>query len=260
LDLADQDEKGLILVDGKASALVPADDAGLLHGAGVFETLRTYGEEPFRLGVHLDRLQQSAAALGLGLDRGAIEEEIRAHLAVDVSLRFTLTASGRRILQRRSIDSSYVGVPRTVAPIEWIHPVGLPGNVKHTSRAPWLATAAALGVDEVLLCDPDGLILEANRSNVFAVINGRLKTPPLDGNQLEGVTRGALLDAAKHRGIAVDIEAVPNWAPFEALYLSSTLKELAPVEAIGEERLSTVHPLGVALHEAFRELVASECG
>jgi branched-subunit amino acid aminotransferase/4-amino-4-deoxychorismate lyase len=253
------EHRGLLLVNGEPSGTVPADDSALLHGVGVFETLRTYGEKPFRLGAHMERLRHSAAALGIPLDLMEVSEEIQAHLALDVSIRVTLTASGQRILQRKAIDPAYVRIPRRVAPIDWIHPVGLPGDVKHTSRAPWLATASALGVDEVLLCDPDGRILEANRSNVFAVVDGRLKTPPLDGNQLAGITRGALLEAAVMAGIAIDEEDLSNWAPFEAMYLSSTLKELAPVSAIGEEALPTDHPLGEALYEAFKALVAREC-
>jgi branched-subunit amino acid aminotransferase/4-amino-4-deoxychorismate lyase len=85
-----------------------------------------------------------------------------------------------------------------------------------------------------------------------------MKTPPLRGEQLAGVTRAALLDAAAWIGMPIDEEDVPTWAPFEALYLSSTLKELAPVESIGEEQLRVDHPLGVELLAAFRELVARE--
>jgi branched-subunit amino acid aminotransferase/4-amino-4-deoxychorismate lyase len=249
----------LLLVNGKQVDFVRADDTALLQGVGVFETLRTYGATPFRLGAHLERLQYSARILGVSLDLVEVAEEIQMHLGENVSIRYTLTGSGTRILQRRPIDPGYVGRARTVAPIDWIHPVGLPGDIKHTSRLPWLASAQALGVDEVLLCDPDGRILEANRSNVFAVVGGRLQTPPLDGNQLEGVTRGALLDAARQAGIEVSEEEVPSWADFDAFYLSSTLKELAPVSAIGEERISTEHPLGTALYAAFRSLVAEEC-
>lgn len=258
-ELGEKLVKEVILVNGRPCDSALARDPALLFGVGVFETLRTYGLQPFRLAAHLERLQRSALAVGIALDWVQVAEEIQSQLAHDVSIRYTLTAGGARILHRRPIDPGYVGQTRTVAPMDWIHAVGLPGTVKHTSRAPWLLTAHVLGVDEVLLCEPGGLILEANRSNVFAVVDGRLTTPPLDGNQLEGVTRAALLEAAAQAGIEVSEAPLPNWAPFEALYLSSTLKELAPVSAIGEERLPTNHPLGIQLHAAFRKLVAAEC-
>jgi branched-chain amino acid aminotransferase len=249
----------VIWVNGKACDSALAEDPALLFGVGVFETIRTYGQRPFRLAAHLERLQHSAAAIGIPLDLVQVAEEIQSQLAQNVSIRYTLTGGGARILHRRPIDPDAMGRARTVALMEWIPALGLPGTVKHTSRAPWLLTAQALGVDEVLLCEPGGLLLEANRSNVFAVVDGRLTTPPLDGNQLAGVTRGALLEAATQAGIEVVEAPLPNWAPFEAFYLSSTLKELAPVSAIGEDRLPTTHPLGLQLHEAFRKLVAAEC-
>ena len=253
-------ELSLLLVNGEAGLRLPADDLGVLHGLGVFETMRTYGERFFRLDAHLNRLEHSAETMGISFDRSVVRREIEMGCGLDVAVRYTLTASGHRILQRRPIDPDYIARPRVVAPIDWRSPIGLPGSVKHTSRAPWLVTAQALGVDELLLCDPQGRVLEASRSNVFAILEGRLKTPPLDDSFLEGVTRGALLDAAAHAGIDVECAHFSTWEPFEALYLSSTLKEFAPVEAIGEQEYPTRHPLGEALYAAFRALVERECG
>ena len=249
----------MILVNGETVDRIPADDSGVVHGVGVFETLRTYGTVPFRLGAHLRRLQDSAVALGIPCDLEVIERECLQHCHQDVSQRVTLTGGGNRILQIRPIDSTYVGRSLWVAPIESPPTVGLPGTVKHTSRAPWLAAAAALEVDEVLLCARDGRILEANRSHVFAVQEGTIKTPPLDGDQLEGVTRGALLDAAREAGLPLEEAPLYSWEEFDALYLSSTLKELAPVVKLGEEPLRGWEPLGEALLAAFRSLVGREC-
>ncbi|MFN8028186.1 MAG: aminotransferase class IV [Acidimicrobiia bacterium] len=49
-------------------------DHGLLVGDGVFETVRVYGGQPFAWRRHLDRLEHSAAGLGLGLPT---REELR---------------------------------------------------------------------------------------------------------------------------------------------------------------------------------------
>ena len=220
--------------------------------------MRTYGASLFRWDAHKQRLKNSARALQIPFEEDHIEREVLQAVGVDRRIRITLTGSGNRVVESRPIDPDYVGRPRRVAPIEWTPSIGLPGDVKHTSRASWLASARALGVDEVLLCSADGRILEANRSNVFAVLGGRMKTPPLRGEQLSGVTRGALIEAAKCIGMSIDEEDLPTWAPFEAFYLSSTLKELAPVESIGDEHLPVDHPLGVELLAAFRELVARE--
>ena len=44
-------------------ATVSAFDAGLLHGAGLFETMRSYNGRVFRGRQHLERLWQSARGL-----------------------------------------------------------------------------------------------------------------------------------------------------------------------------------------------------
>jgi len=60
-----------------------------------------------------------------------------------------------------------------------------------------LARSMALDPDEQLLIeDDDGELLETDRANIFAVIDGVLCTPPADGRLLPGVTRDALLRAA----------------------------------------------------------------
>ena len=67
-------------------ATVSALDAGLLLGAGLFETLRIYGGRPFRLGAHLARLRES-------LDRGDVEELAReAHTIKGSAANFGATA------------------------------------------------------------------------------------------------------------------------------------------------------------------------
>ena len=75
----------LASVDGSisptAEASIPVADDGLLRGDGVFEMVRLYGGRPFTLADHLDRLERSAAAIELPLDRAVIEREIDALLA-----------------------------------------------------------------------------------------------------------------------------------------------------------------------------------
>jgi len=56
-------------IDGRVcnerEARIPVKDHGLLYGDGVFEGLRIHQGGVFRLEAHLDRLQASAAAIGL---------------------------------------------------------------------------------------------------------------------------------------------------------------------------------------------------
>src|SRR2546423_6408728 len=95
----------LTSVDGQivdtAEARIPASDDGLLRGDGVFEVIRLYAGRPFALGEHLDRLERSAAAIELPIERGPFEEEISALLAEfgehEGQLRLVVTRGGRRL-------------------------------------------------------------------------------------------------------------------------------------------------------------------
>src|SRR3954447_22988915 len=81
--------------------MVPAADDGLLRGDGVFEVIRLYSGRPFALSEHLDRLERSAAALHLPLERPPFEGEITTLLAEfgdhEGQLRLVVTRGGRRL-------------------------------------------------------------------------------------------------------------------------------------------------------------------
>jgi branched-chain amino acid aminotransferase len=249
-----------VFVNGVEGAGLPADDLGFTRGMNVFETLRTYGRSPFRIDQHLKRLEDSAKAMEVPLaSLEEVREEILEYVEADVWMRITLTAGHNRVLHVHPVEAAKVGRPVRVASVQMTPMPWLPGSVKHGSRAAWVLAARARGVDEVVFTTPSGHVLEANRSNIFAVVGGVVRTPPNDGEKLEGVTRGALVEAALRAGLPFDDSPLALHTDFEELYLSSTLKELAPVETI-DDRSVGGGPVGAALHEAFRALVAEECG
>src|SRR3954468_23764218 len=95
----------LASVDGRitatADASIPLKDDGLYRGDGVFEVIYLYAGRPFALGEHLDRLERSAAAIELPIDRDRFEAEIDALLAEfgdhEAQLRLIATRGGRRL-------------------------------------------------------------------------------------------------------------------------------------------------------------------
>src|SRR4051795_12046099 len=101
----------LASVDGTivptAEATVPLKDDGLYRGDGVFEVIYLYRGRPFALAEHLDRLERSATAIELPVDRPALEREIEALLrrleAEDALLRLIATRGGHRIAAREPV-------------------------------------------------------------------------------------------------------------------------------------------------------------
>lgn len=251
----------MILVDGIEGAQVPADDPGLLLGWTAFDTLRCYGRIPFRLEAHLARLAASAQALGLASpDLGLLRAEIAQVAAPDVRIRLTLTAGGRRIVDGAPIPAGTVGRDVAVMRLVWAPGHALPSTVKHGSRLAWALAAQSAGVDEVLLVDGQGLVLEASRSAVVAVVDGAIRVSPLDGRQLASITRQALQEAAVQAGLPVQVAPLRADLGVDELYLASTLKELSPVVSIDGAPGPGGGPVGRELHAAFRALVARECG
>ena len=99
----------LVYINGelveRSEARVSAFDRGLLYGYGLFETMRSYGGQVFRIDRHLSRLLRSAEVLGIGtaLDTSELERAVYDTLAAnklsDARIRLTVTAGeGERSL------------------------------------------------------------------------------------------------------------------------------------------------------------------
>ena len=242
-----------ILVNGQVEGGIPGDDPGVLRGLIVFDTLRTYGSRPFRLAEHLGRLERSAAACGIPMpSRRVLEADIARVTGEDHWIRVTLTAGGNRIVEARPVDPAKPGRAVRCATVRTLPSPFLPGSVKHGSRLSWVLAARELGVDEVIFVDLEGHVLEANRSNVVAVVGGALVFPPDDGRALSGVTRGALIEAGA--GLELVERPLHIDEPIQELYLASTLKELAPVAELDGRPIGG-GPVGKSLQRRFRRLV-----
>lgn len=252
-----------VMVNGVEGAGLPGDDPGFTRGLNVFETMRTYGRRIFRLEQHIDRLCGSASRLELPLPPRALMTAELEQLALrgeNLLLRIALTAGGNRVCSVEPVPEPRIGRPLRVATVEMEPSPFLPGTVKHGSRASWVLAARELRVDEVMFIDDSGFILECNRSNVFGVIDGVLCTPELDGSLLPGVTRSALLQAARELRMPLEIGLVPINSNFSELYVSSTIKEIAPVLELDGERLPCWGPIGRALQNGLRLIIQRECG
>jgi branched-chain amino acid aminotransferase len=228
----------LASVDGRispsAEATVPMVDDGLYRGDGAFEVIRLYKGRPFALGDHLDRLERSAAAIQLELDRAALEGEIDALLAEaggpDGQLRLIVTRGGRRIAAIEPIPPH--GETVRVAGVTYSPTVILNGVKSLSYAANMQATrlAQAQGADEAVLVQPDGTVLEPPTSAIFWVSpQGSLRTPALDVGVLESITRDRLvkaLDVEEGAWPVADLRAASE------AFLASTTREIQAVSSI----------------------------
>ena len=255
----------LTSVDGRIvptpEARIPASDDGLLRGDGVFEVIRLYAGRPFALSEHLDRLERSAAAIELPVEREPLETEISALLAEfgehEGQLRLVITRGGRRLAATENLPP--MGETVSLASVTYSPTVILTGVKSLSYAANMQATrlAKAQGADEAVLVRPDGIVLEPPTSTIFWVSgDGLLLTPSLDAGILASITRSRILD---------QLEVTEGEFPIDDLrgaqeaFLASTVREVQPVVAIdGAELPSCPGERTVEAREAFTAVLARE--
>lgn len=126
-------------------------------------------------------------------------------------------------------------------------PGHVPPEVKSGNYLPSvmaLAAARRRGAYEALMLDMHGQLSEGASSNFFAVIGGRLVTPPRSVGILAGVTRGMLLKLAGSFGVAVSEEPLSladALAADEAL-ITSSIRGIMPVVRIDQHQIGTGSP------------------
>jgi len=257
--------KELASVDGwispTAEARIPVADDGLLRGDGVFEMVRLYGGRPFTLDDHLDRLERSAAAIELPLDRPTIEGEIEALLAdfgdADAALRIVLTRGGRRILLTEPLPPHPESI--RVATVTYAPSVILTGvkSISYAANMQATRTAASRGADEAVLVRPDGIVLEAPTSTVFWVAaEGGLRTPSLETGILESITRARI---ARELHVEEGAWPVEDLRGAHEAFLASTTREVQSILAIdGRELAEAPGPRTREAAEGFERVIGRE--
>jgi branched-chain amino acid aminotransferase len=252
----------LTSVDGritdKQSAVIPTADDGLQRGDGVFEVIRLYSGRPFALDEHLDRLERSAAAIELPLERAPLEMEISSLLEEfgehEAQLRLIVTRGGRRLAFTENLPPYASEESVSLAAVDYSPNLILNG-VKSLSYAANMQASRigkARGADEALLVRPDGIVLEAPTSTIFWVTaDGVLRTPSLDVGILASITRDRLV-----RELEVEEGAFPleDLLAAKEAFLASTVREVQGISAIDETELPEC--VGERTGEAARAFAA----
>lgn len=262
------------------AARVSPFDHGLLVGDGVFETLRVYDGVPFAWTRHAERLNRSAAGLGLvvpAIDelRTAAEAVIAANGVHEGRLRITVTGGPAPLgSERADVPPTWIVAATPMEP--WPPTVdvvvapwprnerGAVAGLKTTSYAEnvrALTFAQDRGAGEALFTNTRGELCEATGSNVFVVRDGMLATPPPDSGCLLGVTRVLLLDLAARSGIAHREKALPVDAVGEAdeAFLTSSTREVHPIAHVDGVALPVAPgPVTTQLAIAFADLVRTD--
>ena len=256
----------LASVDGVISATtdatVPLPDDGLYRGDGVFEVIRLYSGRPFALREHLDRLERSAAAIELPVERRLLERELEALLesfgSDDAQLRIVVTRAGRRVLLTEELPER--GASVRLATVTYSPTVILTGvkSLSYAANMQASRIAGARGADEALLVRPDGVVLEAPTSTIFWVSpEGGLRTPSLEAGILDSITRAQIIRPLHAEEGEFPVEDVLG---AREAFLASTVREVQPVAAIDRHELEAPGPRTREAEEAFKRSLERALG
>ncbi len=235
-------------------------DRGFLFGDGIYEVTPIYNNKPLGEKEHYQRLIKSLAEVGIKSPYTLEEWTEKMNPLLDANnsaemLYIQVTRGVEPVRKHRfpvdvlptvfafvmsfkpPISLDYQGCSAHLLPdLRWqrcdVKSISLIGNILAYHQL----YEKGAEKDEALLTRTDGKnthIVECPSSNIFAVVDDVIVTPPLD-NILVGVTRGMVIEDAKRLGLPI-IEcplSVENLARASEVWVTNSYEELKPVVKI----------------------------
>ena len=236
----------LPLADAKISVL----DRGFLFGDGIYEVIPSYYGRLFHFQQHFERLENSLAAIRLANPytseqwHSLLEPLLDADRNQYIYLQITRGVAPKRdhafpentrptVFAMCSDIVPFAGKDKGIKAVtmddsRWklcnAKTITLLANILHRQDALDQGSAEAILVR-------DDYVTEGAASNVFAVIDGILVTPPKGNDILPGITRDVILEIAYKNHIACreDIILLSQLKSADEIWVSSSTREIIPV-------------------------------
>jgi|AntRauTorckE5430_2_1112549.scaffolds.fasta_scaffold00038_34 D-alanine transaminase len=274
----------LISINGQFNRNIPVTDRGFLFGESVYEVIPLYHKQPFRMNLSLQRLEKGFAffsrkPLPIKHIKKMISDYI--HKLEDLptdNIYIQVTTGSMRFRDHRPDESTTpnVIIHQTKAP-----PISLErykkgfsvicvpdnrsslANIKSnqlSQNTMALKEAIEQGFDDAIFVK-NHCAIEGSSSNLFAVINGVIRTPPTLGI-LPGITRQTVLEIAEKHNLPYEILPITldELSRADEVFLSSSLKSLKPIIHI--ENVFSKRETGkvwLKLFKLFYEYVNEHC-
>ena len=205
------------------------DNRAFHFGDGLFESIRVLGGKARFVDAHWARLSTGADLLRItlppGFDRQRFDDALQAIIQrsgiPSGRLRFTLYRGGEGYYRPQTDQGSYAIELKAIQEERYVlNPNGLLVDIWPEMRKPvnelsrhktlncqYYIMAAlwsrSRGLDDCLLQNDRGNIIESSAGNLFIVSNGVLYTPSLSDGCLGGVMRAQVINLALANGIKV---------------------------------------------------------
>jgi D-alanine transaminase len=249
----------LPLADAKVSVL----DRGFLFGDGVYEVIPAYNGRLFRLEDHITRLNNSLSGIRLPLPHSVADwEAIFRPLLADNRDQYIYLQVTRGSAPKRDHGFPEHIVPTIFAMCADIKPFagridGIKAVTLDDTRWQLCNLKAITLLGNILLRQEaldqgcaeailvrNGYVVEGAASNLFAVLDGELITPPKSHEILPGITRDVILELASAHNIPYqeDIIALEALHNASEIWVASSTREIVPVIELDGEQVGNGKP------------------
>lgn len=243
-------------------------DRGFLFGDGVYEVIPVYGGRLFRFQHHSQRLQNSLDGIRLTnplqdnewlqmltslLHNNGVTQNTQQDYSVYLQVTRGTATKRDHLFPANVIPTLYASC-QPITPVDpaileqGITAITLQDNrwlrcnIKAITLLPNVLLrqqADDAGASEAILIR-DGLAIEGTASNLFAIQNGMILTPPKGPQLLPGITRDLVLELAQQHSIGfqetpIEVETLKN---ADEIWITSSTREIVPVTRLDD------HPVG----------------
>ncbi len=260
----------------------------LHYGGAVFEGIRAYDGQCFKLNAHSERLIRSANMLDMTLPYTAehLNEACREILKLNQIKNGYVRPLAWRGCEEMGLSNQRSSINVAIAAWSWpsyfsddLHKTGIkmivsPWRRPPATTAPVHAKASGLyvvgtlsknmaerqGAHDALFYDYRGFVAEGTGANIFMVQEGKLHTPIPDCF-LSGITRQTVITLAQRRGIEVIERQIrpEELANASEVFLTGTAIEITPIAEIESSKF-TVGLMTQRLADDYREETLKKSG
>ena len=288
-------ETGKIWMNGK---LIPFKDAkvhvlthALHYSTAIFEGIRCYntpnGSAIFRLPEHVDRFFNSAKMYGMKMRyskkqiSNAIIKTVKASGLKECYIRplayygygtMGLTPTLNKVdvsiacwkwKMGESKAGKFSGAKCKIS--KWIRidsksqPMQSKSAANYSNAALARVEALKNGYDEAIMLNNKGNVAEGSAENIFVVKNGIIKTPPLDADILNGITRDSVIQLIKkeHMKLVEKNITVNELLKADEVFMTGTAAEVKSVTKIDKNAIGngSVGEITKELQKSFMNIV-----
>ena len=235
-------------------------DRGLLLGDGVFDTALVLAGQIVYREAHLSRLEAACRAIDIRVGRDELAAAMNAaaeNLPLGV-VRVTVTRgpAPRGLVPLQAGRATIIASKTRLQSSAAFHDLTLwPSSIRRNEMSPSsrLKTLGYLdiilaakeardhGFDESLLLNTRDRVACAGAGNLFLLKDRTLVTPPLEEGVMPGILRATVLRLAPEIGLSVCERpmSLTDVTGADAVFVSSSLKIVAPVKAVGAYAIPT---------------------